>query len=86
MKELFLYDEVTHNATLELDKFDLSELLSWCSGHSLQRIQSRISDEYPQLEQYLDTFDDIEFMTYFEDRYNVYFSSVETWYIHKKKN
>lgn len=81
MKDLFLYDTDIHNATKELDKVDLSKLLSKCRCISLSNLQTYISDEYPQLEKHLDMLDDAEFMMYFQDRYNATFNSRTSYYL-----
>ena len=80
-KELFTYCPKANNAVKELDKYDLSKLLSECKGASLQRLQTRISDEYPQLEKHLDILDDDEFMIYFQTRYDIVFGETILYHI-----
>jgi hypothetical protein len=80
-KELFTYCPKANAAAKELDKYDLKDLLSKLNGSSLQRIQSHISDEYPQLEKHLDLLEDGEFMMYFETRYGVVFTETSTYHL-----
>lgn len=84
-KELFTYCPEANNAVKELDKYDLSILLSGCKGSSLQRLQTHISDKYPQLEKHLDCLDDSEFMKYFETKYGVVFGETITYYLRTLK-
>lgn len=80
-ENLFNYDAESHNATLILDDYDLSNILQTLGGRNLQGIQSAIANVYPQLEKSLDNLTNDEFITYFEDRYGVKFFSTEIWYL-----
>lgn len=90
---MFEYDKDSQKAAEELDKYDLTQVLSDCYDNGTVEawdIQHEgILVKYPELEDAMDNLTLDEFIEYIQKRYNVVFDEVITYrmrYIQKQIN
>ena len=84
---MFEYDKASQRAAEKLDRYDLTETLSWCYDANWRDpwdIKQKIITEYPELDDTLDDLSTDEFMMCLEAKYDVKFEEVVSyrmWYV-----